>query len=89
MIKINDTYSFEREEHCWRLHETRKNTGLHPVTKQPGKGFTTTTTYHSTVMQICNAVIDKESGTADSLEALISTINNVKEELVATISSME
>ena len=84
MIKINDTYSFDKDEYCWRLH-IYQPPQMNPFTKVMGKKGSTTTTYHGSVLQVCKYVIDKDAGTATDLESLIACINKSTEECVVAV----
>jgi hypothetical protein len=83
MIKINDRFEFERQEHCWNLHEWKDG-----INKKDEAVRTKTTTYHSTIMQICNSVIDRSAGDAESVQGIIDAIGFASADCEAAIDRM-
>ena len=69
MIKFNDTYSFERDQYCWHLHEKYMGKDKHKNDKE-----FTRTTYHPSLQFICRHLIDKECGNCESLEQIIELL---------------
>jgi hypothetical protein len=69
MIKFNDTYSFEKDQYCWHLHE--KYIGQD---KDKNNKLFTRTTYHPSLQAICRHLIDKECGKCKSLEQIIELL---------------
>jgi len=88
MIQINETYSFDRDDYCWRLYET-KPPGAHPITGVIGKKPSVTTTYHGSILQVCRAIIDRTAGEAVSPHGIIEEFLRVESELLKAINSME
>lgn len=84
MIKINDRFEFERGDQCWNLYEWKD--GINPKTKEPTRSKTNY--YYSRLEKICNAVIDKEAGEADSMAGLLLIINMASVDCVAAINRM-
>lgn len=84
MITINDRFEFERGDQCWNLHEWRD--GVNPKTKEPTRNKTTT--YHSKLEQICNAVIDRSAGGMDSIHGVIDAIGFASADCEAAIDRM-
>ncbi len=84
MIKINDRFEFERQEHCWNLYEWKD--GINPKTKKPTRSKTVS--YHANVMQICNEVIDREAGAAESVQEIIDVIGFASSDCEAAIARM-
>ena len=76
MIKFNDRFSYEKDQHCWHLHETY-------IGKKKGGGEKehTRTTYHANLRQICEVIIDRSCGDCESLEEIISLLKNAVEML--------
>tara|TARA_R110000822_G_scaffold73934_1_gene177856 strand:+ start:146 stop:400 length:255 start_codon:yes stop_codon:yes gene_type:complete len=69
MIKFNDTYSFEKDQYCWHLHEKYIGQDKHHQDKE-----FTRTTYHPSLQFICRHLIDKECGKCESLEQIIELL---------------
>ncbi len=69
MIKFNDTYSFDRDQYCWHLHEKYIGKDKHKNDKE-----FTRTTYHPSLQFICRHLIDKECGNCESLEQIIELL---------------
>ena len=57
VIIFNDTYSMEKDEHCWHLHE--KYMGKD---KEGGDKEKKRTTYHSNIKQVCAAILNDAAG---------------------------
>ena len=76
MIKFNDRFSFERDQHCWHLHETYMG-----KKKGGGKKEHTRTTYHANLQQICEVIIDRSCGECESLDEIVSLLKNAREVL--------
>jgi len=71
MIKFNETFSFERDEFCWNLHESyigKDKNGADKVHKS--------TTYHPSLKFICNYIIDKGCGDCESLNSIIKYLES-------------
>ena len=83
MIKINDRFEFERQEHCWNLYEWKDG-----INKKDEVVRTKTTTSHGNLMQICNEVIDRSTGDADSLRDCLDAIEHAHNELECAIGRM-
>lgn len=80
MIKINERFSIERDTYTWKLHDTTPN-------KEGSKHATSTrTTYPANLKQVCNAVLDKSASGCESIESLISRLDELTSELYAAIS---
>ncbi len=73
MITLNADFSFERDEHCWKLYRWRdgKDKDGNPKRRK-------TITYHSTLRQICEAVIDRKAGECTSINKLFDLLNNAE-----------
>lgn len=85
MITINERFQFERGDQCWNLHEWKD--GVNPKTKEPTRSKTTT--YHSRLEHVCNAVIDRSAGTqaAESVQSIIDAIGFASADCEAAIRS--
>jgi hypothetical protein len=81
-IRINKRFSFRRDDHCWRLLESRDGISRkdkdQPVT-------TVEATYHPTLERLFNAVIDRSVGNAASLEAIITVMLEVQKEILEAL----
>lgn len=75
MIKVNDRFSFERDQYCWHLHEFRDGTDKKGNPKKSKK-----TSYYANLSQISKAIIDRTAGGFNSLEEI--------KELLATAESI-
>jgi len=62
MIKFNDKFSFEKDQYCWHLHEYYMGKDKDKNPKRQKK-----TTYHATLEQVCNTIIDRSCGDCGSL----------------------
>jgi hypothetical protein len=80
MIKINDRFEFERQEHCWNLYEWKDG-----INKKDEVIRTKTTTYHGNLMQICNEVIDRTAGDADSMQEIKDLIESARAECTSAM----
>ena len=69
MIKFNDTYSFEKDQYCWHLHENYTGKDKDDNDKE-----FTRTNYHPSLQAICKYLIDKECGKCESLEQIIKLL---------------
>lgn len=81
MITINDRFKFERQEMCWALHEYKDGKDKDGNPKQ-----TKTTTYHSRLEHICDAIIDRSAGDADTVQGIIDEIGFATEDLKSAIA---
>jgi len=86
MIKVNDRFEFEKDTYGWKLHDW--SDGVNPKTKEPTR--TKRTTYHPNVIQVCNAVIDREAGKeiAADLNMVKMFITNARGELLEAINTL-
>lgn len=64
-MHYNDKYSFEKTELDWRLYEKYTGKDIHGKAK-----IHTKTTYHATLRQVCNAIVDREAGSCADLTEL-------------------
>lgn len=82
MIKLNEDYEFERDQHCWNLHtwsDGKTKEGDHKRSKK--------TTYHSTLRQLCNAIIEREAGKCESMEELKRLLVNASDILTKQVEA--
>jgi hypothetical protein len=83
MIELADRFSVSRDEQCWTLHEkymgkatVRKGVQLEP--KEQVKR-----TYHATLKQVANEVVDRMGGECKSMKELLAVIDDA-EKVVAS-----
>ena len=69
MIKINETFSVEKDKYQWQLIETKD--GLSKL-QEPIK--TTRTTYHETLKQCCNEIANRMMGECDSVKEIVDAL---------------
>ena len=81
MIKFNDTFSFEKDQYCWHLHENYIGMDKH----QNSKSFTRTT-YHSNLKAICRYLVDNACGKCESLDQIIKLLE--KQEIPKKLSGI-
>ena len=62
MLKINDRFETERDKYQWLLHEWTDGQDKHGNPKKQRK-----TTYHASLKQVCEAVIDRQAGDCEDL----------------------
>ncbi len=84
MIKINNKFEISRDKHGWQLHEWKD--GLNKD-KEPTR--TKRTTYHPNLIQICDVVIDREAGCANTMEEVLKRIAFAHMDLEKMIRSMK
>ena len=76
MIKINDTYSINRYNHGWELHE--KYDGKD---KKGNPKVATRLSFYPSLRLICSAVIDRSAGECTELNQVIRKIDETVVEL--------
>ena len=76
MIKFNETFSFERDEFCWNLHEKYMGKDKHGADK-----VHTDTTYHPSLKFICNYIIDKGCGELESLQSILEFLETTSDSM--------
>lgn len=64
MIKVNDRFSFERDKYQWLLHESRLGKD-----KKGNDKVHVDTSYHGSLRQICEQIIDRQQG-SDEFQSL-------------------
>lgn len=65
MIKVNDRFSFERDKYQWLLHESY----MGKPNKKGDANIQTKTSYHGSLRQICEQIIDRQQG-SDEFQSL-------------------
>lgn len=87
MIKVNDRFEFERDTYGWKLHDW--SDGVNPKTKEPTR--TKRTAYHPNIIQVCNAVIDREAGSEEvnDIQMVLMYISSAREELLSAIKEIK
>jgi len=87
MIKVNDRFEFQRDTYGWKLHDW--SDGVNPKTKEATR--TKRTTYHPNIIQVCNAVIDRQAGDkfVSSLNEVLMSVELSKIELLSAIKEIK
>jgi RNA binding exosome subunit len=80
MITINSRFEFERQQYCWNLYEWKDG-----INKKDEVVRTKTTTYHGNLMQICNEVIDRSAGDAESLQGIMEVVGTASADLLVAV----
>ena len=70
MLKINDRFETERDKYQWLLHEWTDGQDKHGNPKKQRK-----TTYHASLKQVCETVIDRQAGDCEDLAAVCAMID--------------
>jgi hypothetical protein len=85
-IQINEIFSFEKDKdtYGWQLHELKD--GVSSKTKLQIK--TEYTTYHATLKQVCKNVIDRSLGKCDSLNEIITMLENAENILTVKVEEL-
>ena len=71
MIELNADFSFERDTYGWQLHHWRDGKDKEGKPKRQK-----TTTYHATLHQVCDAVIDRAAGGCQDMADLKGLLKN-------------
>ena len=81
-VKVNDVFSFHRDDHCWHLHQVIpcKDKNGAPSTK-------TNTTYHPNLKQVCEEILDKSAAECSSAQDLLMMLKQAQTGLVETLGS--
>lgn len=85
MIKVNETFSFQRDKFDWVLREQRKGFDK----KRQVETQCEYTTYHPSLEQVCKAMIDRYHGNATTISKLKEHITKTKKEILAAIEQVE
>ncbi len=86
MIRINNRFEIDRDRYCWHLTEWRDGIGKG---KNEGKPIRTSqTTYHASLIQICDEVMDRSAGNVDSLAAIPAMLQANRQELLEAIKEI-
>ena len=84
VMTVNDKFEFERDKYCWQLHEWRDGKDKDGNVKRQKR-----TTYHSTLDQIADAIIDRSAGECQSLSELKGFLSGAKLALTKHIKEIE
>jgi len=77
MIKFNEEFECEGDNHGWALHQWRDGTDRHGKPKRQSS-----TTYHPTLIQVCDAIVDKTAVRCNSVEELKAALVAASEAMV-------
>ena len=83
-IKINDTFSIERDYANWILYITTP--GTNPKTKE--SVLTTKEIYPSTLMQCFNRILDITAGEAETVKELKTLLINCEKEILKALEGV-
>lgn len=81
-MRVNDDFEFERDGTSWTLKQYGDRTNRE--TQQVTRGVIRTT-YHANLSQVCDAIIDRSAGTADTLSGIVSAIERAGRECAAAL----
>jgi hypothetical protein len=71
MIKFNEDYSFERDKYQWILHHSYDGRDKDKNPKRQSRD-----TYHATLEQICQTIVDREAGRCTDMAELQKLLIN-------------
>lgn len=82
MIKVDERFEFERDTYGWKLHEWSE--GVNPKTQKPTR--TKRTTYHSSVEQVCKALLDRHVASANNIREVLYFLAQGEMRLIEAIN---
>lgn len=83
MLYINEDYECERYKYGWKLYRWRDGKDKHGNPKRSYR-----TTYHGTLRQVCQAVLDSTMGNAGSIEEMRSILEEA-DNMIQALSGAE
>jgi len=83
MIKVGTEFEIERDNNCWALHHYRE--GFNKKAQKPTR--TKKTTYYNTLPRVCQEIIDRRAGMAETLDGVVEQIDRAREELAREIKA--
>jgi len=84
MIRINEDYECQRDTYGWKLHRWRDGKD-----KDGNQKRTCRTTYHGTLVQVCEAVLDDSAGKAEHAAELADIISTAARDLRIAIAGAD
>ena len=84
MIQVNDEFSFSTDPHNWILHHTYMGVDKNKKPKRQ-----TRETYYPNLEQLCNAMLDKASMEAPSIEGLKETMFKIRSDIRRMLKGIE
>jgi len=81
-IKLNDTYSVSKDEHCWHLNKT-----VPCLTKEGGESTKEITTYHPSLNKICREMLDSSAGDRESVKDILAMLESASNGLLDAVQS--
>jgi hypothetical protein len=87
MMQVNEKFVFEKDLYSWTLNYIYEGKD-----KDGNKKQQTKQTYHSTLKQVANKIVDysaKETATMDELKSLLSNAENIVEKCLVKMAREE
>ena len=78
MIKINSEFSIHSDGNCWQV--LRKRNGINKKTKEPC--VSEKRTYHATLRQACNAVVEQSVEKCVKVRKILETMDELQADLL-------
>lgn len=83
MIKVNEDFEFEKDKFQWILHEWKDSESKEGEAKR-----VKTTTYHGSLEQVCNRIVQNSAGKCESVSEIIDVIDNAKRDILTAIKTV-
>lgn len=80
-MKVNRDWELERDYHGWQLKHYRE--GINPKTNKPTRTYRSS--YHSTMEQCLDYIIDMEAGAATDAEELKGILHEVRGDILTAL----
>ena len=84
MIKINDKFSVERDKYQWLLHESKDG-----LSKKQEPIATTRTTYHGTLKQCCNEIVERMMGECETVQQIETALEYFESTIETVLLTIE
>ena len=79
-MHINNRFSVRRDRYCWILSEW-----IDGLTRKELPKKSERKTFHANLKQVADAMVDRTMGEADSLQAIIPTVEKLRDEIAAML----
>jgi len=76
MIKFNNDFEFERDKYQWILHHWVDGKDKDGNPKRSRR-----TTYHGTLSQLCDVIMERTCGRCESLAEIVTLLNHASKAL--------
>jgi len=80
MIIVNGKYQIKKDKYNWILSEAYIG-----VDRQGNDKTQYKASYHATIKQVCNAIIDRELSDCDSIQEVLSILSDAEDILVSKV----